>query len=523
MEAGLWKWCGRMSEPQRHPFLHGLSKHRGAPPTVVVIFGASGDLTARKLIPAVYNLGADNLLPTDFHLVGFGRKPIPDDEFRQLAQDAIKEFSRRELDEEVWGRIGANTSYVAGSYDDQAAFEKLARHIEDIEKRIGRDLQALFYISTPPSVFAPILRNLGAAGLAGKHLDQAHHAKVIIEKPFGRDLASARELNHTIRSVFAEHQVYRIDHYLGKETVQDLLVQRFANAIFEPLWNRNYIGSVQITVAEEVGVGTRGGYYEQSGCLRDMIQNHTMQLLALTAMEAPVSLDAEAIRDEKVKLLKAIQPLKLGPGGDVARAQYAAGMVDGKAVPGYLEEEGIAPDSSTETFAALRLSINNWRWQGVPFYLRSGKRMARRVSEIAINFRRPPGTLFAAGEKFDLAGNTLAFQIQPDEGLSLILNAKIPGLETRTQPVKMNFRYATTFGSNTPEAYERLVLDAMIGDGTLFIRGDEAETSWGLCTPILESWAKAGRDGLESYPAGSWGPPGSEALLTQNQHCWRQP
>jgi glucose-6-phosphate 1-dehydrogenase len=512
-----------MADSQRHPFLHGLSKHRGAPPTVVVIFGASGDLTARKLIPAVYNLGVDNLLPTDFHLVGYGRKEIPDDEFRTLAADAIKEFSRRELDDEVWGRIAGNTTYVAGGYDDPEAFVRLADHIAKIERQVGRDVQALFYISTPPSVFAPILRNLGASGLAGKHLGQPHHAKVIIEKPFGRDLASARELNGTIRSVFEEHQVYRIDHYLGKETVQDLLVQRFSNAIFEPLWNRNFIDSVQITVAEEVGVGTRGGYYEQSGALRDMIQNHTMQLLALTAMEPPVSLDAESIRDEKVKLLKAIQPLRLGPDGDVARAQYAAGMIGGKPAQGYLEEEGIAAESKAETYAALRLSINNWRWQGVPFYLRSGKRMARRVSEIAINFKRPPGTLFAESEKFNLAGNTLAFQIQPDEGLSLILNAKIPGLETRTQPVKMNFRYATTFGSNTPEAYERLVLDAMIGDGTLFIRGDEAETSWKLCTPLLESWSDAGRKGMDSYPAGSWGPASADALLAKNQHHWRQP
>jgi glucose-6-phosphate 1-dehydrogenase len=512
-----------MADTQRHPFLHGLSKHRGAPPTVVVIFGASGDLTARKLIPAVYNLGVDGLLPADFFLVGYGRKPIPDEEFRGLAADAIKEFSRRELTPEVWDRIAASTSYVAGGYDDKAAFERLAAHIAGIEKKLGREVQTLFYISTPPSVFQPILLNLGASGLAGKHLGQAHHAKVIIEKPFGRDLASARALNDTIRRVFEEHQVYRIDHYLGKETVQDMLVQRFANAIFEPLWNRNFIDSVQITVAEEVGVGTRGGYYEQSGCLRDMIQNHTMQLLALTAMEPPVSLDAESIRDEKVKLLKAIQPLALGPGGDVARAQYAAGMTGGKKVPGYLEEEGIDPHSATETFAALRFSINNWRWQGVPFYLRSGKRMARRVSEIAVNFKRPPGTLFAEGEKFNLAANTLAFQIQPDEGLSLILNGKVPGLETRTQPVKMNFRYATTFGSNTPEAYERLVLDAMVGDGTLFIRGDEALASWRLCTPILESWAAAGRDGMDRYAAGSWGPPSADALLAKKNHVWRQP
>ena len=512
-----------MAESERHPFLQGLSKHRGAPPTVVVIFGASGDLTARKLIPAVYNLSLDNLLPAEFYLVGFGRKPIPDDEFRGLATDAIKEFSRRELNPEVWGRVSQNTSYVAGGYDEKAAFDRLATAIAGIEQKIGRDVQALFYISTPPSVFAPILLNLGASGLAKKHLGTPLASKVIIEKPFGRDLTSARELNQTIRSVFDEYQVYRIDHYLGKETVQDLLVQRFANSIFEPLWNRNYIESVQITVAEEVGVEKRGGYYEQSGCLRDMIQNHTMQLLALTAMEPPVSMDAESVRDEKVKVLKAIQPLVLGPGGDVARAQYTAGMMGGKPVPGYLEEEQIAPDSATETFAAIRLSINNWRWQGVPFYLRSGKRLARRVSEIAIQFKRPPGTLFASGEQFNLAANTLSFQIQPDEGLSLILNAKIPGLETRTQPVKMSFRYSTTFGSNTPEAYERLVLDAMIGDGTLFIRGDEAETSWKLYTPVLDYWKAQGRNGMDAYAAGSWGPGSSDELLAKHNHTWRQP
>jgi glucose-6-phosphate 1-dehydrogenase len=512
-----------MAESDRHPFLQGLSKHRGAPPTVVVIFGASGDLTARRLIPAVYNLAFDNLLPADFFLVGFGRSEISDEKFRDLAAKAVREFSRRKLQEDVWARIASQTTYVAGGYDEREAFDRLAAHIAEMEKKLGRELQPLFYISTPPSVFKPILVNLGASGLASRYLGQPHHAKVIIEKPFGRDLSSAQELNAGIRAHFAENQVYRIDHYLGKETVQDLLVQRFANAIFEPLWNRNFISSVQITVAEEVGVGSRAGYYEQSGCLRDMIQNHTMQLLALTAMEPPVSLEAESIRDEKVKVLKAIQPLSADCGGEVARAQYTAGMIAGIAVPGYLEEPGISPQSTTETFAAVRLSISNWRWQGVPFYLRSGKRFARRVSEIAIQFRRPPGTLFAEGDRFDLAVNTLAFQIQPDEGSSLVLNGKIPGLETRTQPVKMSFRYATTFGSNTPEAYERLVLDAMIGDGTLFIRGDEAETSWKLYTPVLDFWRGKGPDCMDSYPAGSWGPKSADSLLARDGNLWRQP
>jgi glucose-6-phosphate 1-dehydrogenase len=508
---------------ERHPFLHGLSKHRGAPPTVVVIFGASGDLTARKLIPAIYNLACDGLLPADFHLIGYGRKPIPDSEFQAIAADAIKEFSRRELRDDVWPELARRTSYVSGGYDEKPAFDRLAERIAGLEKEIGQELQSLFYISTPPSVFAPIIQNLGASGLASRYLGRRHQSKVIIEKPFGKDLASAVSLNRSLTAVFDEPQVFRIDHYLGKETVQDLLVQRFANAIFEPIWNRNFVESVQITVAEEVGVGSRAGYYEQSGALRDMIQNHTMQLLALTAMEPPVSMDAESVRDEKVKVLKAIQPLRLDAQSDVARAQYSEGVIGGKAAQGYLSEQDVAANSGTETYAALRLSINNWRWHGVPFYLRSGKRMARRVTEIAIRFKRAPGNLFAEPERFQLAANTLAFQIQPDEGMSMILNAKIPGLETRTQPVKMNFKYATTFGSNTPEAYERLVLDAMIGDGTLFIRGDETERSWQLVTPILEHWKSQGRDGLDSYAAGSWGPKSADALLAANGHEWRQP
>lgn len=511
-------------DTDRHPFLQGLSRHRGAPPTVIVIFGASGDLTARKLVPAIYNLGLDNLLPSDFYLIGFGRKPIEDAAFRQMLQADIEEYSRRPLHADFWTNLSQKIRYHAGEYDQVDAYKALGAQINTLEKTLGRDLQLLFYISTPPTVFKPILENLGASGLAGRNAGTALASKIIIEKPFGRDLDSAGDLNSVIRQQFQESQVYRIDHYLGKETVQDLLVQRFANSIFEPIWNFRYVESIQITVAEDLGVGTRAGYYDQSGALRDMIQNHTMQLLSLVTMEPPVSLSTEDIRDEKVKLLKAIQPVDLNPeSGDVVRAQYAEGLLGGQRVPGYLQEAGIPGDSSTETYAAIRLFINNWRWQGVPIYLRSGKRMARRVSEIAVQFRRPPGVLFSDTTRFDLAPNTMVLQIQPDEGTTLLMNSKIPGLETRTQPVKMHFRYATTFGSNTPEAYERLILDAMSGDGTLFIRGDETETSWGIFTPILDFWKASGRRGLESYASGSWGPVAADRLLWERRHEWRRP
>ena len=513
-----------LNDASRHPFLEGLSKHRGAPPTVMVIFGASGDLAARKLIPAIFNLGVDNLLPGDFHLIGYGRRKMSDADFRAEMDAAIELHSRRPLDPAIWERVREAMSYQQGGYDDAQAFEALAKRIAEIESTLGREVQRLFYISTPPSVFEPIIENLGRSGLAKAHLHTPHASKVIIEKPFGHDLATAQALNASIQEVFEESQVYRIDHYLGKETVQDLLVQRFANSIFEPMWNREHVNNVQITVAESLGVGSRGGYYDTSGALRDMIQNHTMQLLALTAMEPPVSLDPESIRDEKVKVLKAIQPLNLnatGVGADVVRARYSEGIVNGDPVIGYMDESGIPADSNTETYAALRLSINNWRWKGVPFYIRSGKRMARRASEIAVQFKRPPGILFSEGDKFNVAPNTMVIRIQPDEGVTLVLNSKVPGLETRTQPVKMHFRYAATYGSNTPEAYERLILDAMIGDGTLFIRGDETEASWKLITPILEHWKASGNEGMESYTAGSWGPDASDAMLKDGGNTWR--
>ena len=506
---------------KRHPFLEGLSSHRGVPSTIIVIFGASGDLTARKLMPALYNLGSDNLLPADFSFIGYGRSELTDDDFRRSMKKGIESFSRRSLDEKLWENLSQGIRFHVGGYDDVEAFLGLGEKIKEIEKQTGREMQVLFYVSTPPNAFASILRNLGTSGLAKRYAGTQLASKVVIEKPFGHDLVSARQLNDVISSYFDERQVFRIDHYLGKETVQSLLVQRFANAIFEPIWNRRYVECVQITVSESIGVGSRAGYYDQSGALRDMIQNHVMQLLALIAMEPPVSLDPESIRDEKVKVLKAIQPLLLeGEESDVVRGRYVEGLVDGEKAIGYLEENGVPVDSQTETFVALRLSINNWRWKGVPFYLRSGKRMARRASEIAVQFKCPPGILFGEKDKFDVGPNVMVLRIQPDEGLALVLNSKVPGLETRTQPVKMNFGYATTFGSNTPEAYERLILDAMMGDGTLFIRGDETEVSWNLFTPILDHWAESVRE-PENYLAGSWGPVASDALLHCADHEWR--
>lgn len=510
-----------MSDSDRHPFLSGLSKHRGARPTCLVIFGASGDLAARKLLPALYNLAVDNLLPADFHLIGFGRKPIPDAEFRTTASADIGKFSRREFRADIWKRISDLMTYQAGGYDEPAAYVGLKEKITAAEKAAGRSLQVVFYVSTPPTVFEAILENLGRSGLAARGLGTPLESKVIIEKPFGKDLASAVQLNSVAARNFQEPQIYRIDHYLGKETVQDLLVQRFANPIFEPLWNRRHVDNVQITVAEELGVGTRGGYYDHSGATRDMLQNHTMQLLALTAMDQPSSLSAEHIRNEKVKLLEAIQPLRLGTGGDVVRAQYSEGLSAGERVPGYLAEKDIPATSGTETFCALRLAIDNSRWAGVPFYMRSGKRLARRVSEIAVQFKQPVSGLFAGDDRYDLGPNRLVIQIQPDEGMTLVLNSKVPGLEPRTQPVRLSFRYATTYGSNTPEAYERLILDCVVSDRTLFIRGDETEASWRLFTPLLQSWEAAGRTGLAAYAAGSWGPAEGDALLAAHGHAWR--
>lgn len=497
------------------------SSINSTPPTIVVIFGASGDLTARKLAPAIFNLSMDSLLPSHCYLIGYGRKEISDIEFKNYIKESTEKHSRRKISEQTWKSIEENVSFQAGSYDNLEDFHSLSAQIDSIEKKLDQAIQCLFYISTPPTVFKPILENLGKSGLAKRHRNKQVESKVIIEKPFGRDLASANDLNAIINRRFAETQVFRIDHYLGKETVQSLLVQRFANSIFEPIWNRNYVSSVQITVSENLGVGSRGGYYDRSGALRDMIQNHVMQLLALTAMEPPSSLDPESIRNEKVKALQALKPLVVsGDNAEIVRGVYSQGLVDGEKAIGYLQEEGIPQDSITETYASLCLQMENWRWKGVPFYLRSGKRLAMKASEIVVQFKRPPEILFGKDAKYALSPNLLVIRIQPNEGITLYLNSKTPGLETRLQPIELAFGYETTFGSNTPEAYERLILDALNGDGTLFIRGDEAETSWGLLSPVLDYWQDQRSKGLESYAAGTWGPISANKLLLSRGHEW---
>ncbi len=505
----------------KSPTSNLLENEANSPSTILVIFGASGDLTARKLAPAIFNLSLDGLLPSECFLIGYGRQRMSDDEFKAYLKDSLDAHSRRRIEGKAWEQLERKISFQAGSYDDPKSFEELKLKIEGIEKQLGQPMQCLFYVSTPPGVFKPILENLGKSGLAKRHSQKQFESKVIIEKPFGRDLESARELNEVINRRFEETQVFRIDHYLGKETVQSLLVQRFANSIFEPIWNRNYVSCVQITVSEDLGVGSRGGYYDRSGALRDMMQNHVMQLLALTAMEPPSSLDPEAIRDEKVKALQAIKPLVLGgENSEVVRGVYTQGLVHGEKAEGYLAEKGIPENSFTETYAALCLHIENWRWKGVPFYLRSGKRLATKASEISVQFKRPPEILFGLDERFSLSPNLLVIRIQPNEGITLYLNSKTPGLETKLQPIELAFGYECTFGSNTPEAYERLILDALNGDGTLFIRGDDTESSWGLMSPILEYWQERKTRGLENYAAGTWGPLAADKLLLARGHEW---
>jgi glucose-6-phosphate 1-dehydrogenase len=510
-------------EPQlqpENPLVEGLERLPVAP-TTLVIFGATGDLAKRKLLPALYNLAHEGALPERFHLVGVSRKEKEHEDYREECEQAIRQFSRRTPDKDVLKGLLEDIKYVPGEFDEDSVYADIGQVLDEFEKNAGEKLNRAFYLSTAPSFFPLIVQKLGEHGLA-RDEDPTHPAevRVIIEKPFGTSLQEALELNREVLGVFEEAQVFRIDHYLGKETVQNMMAFRFANGMFEPLWNRNYIDHVQITAAEDIGIGSRAGYYDHAGALRDLIQNHMLQLLCHVAMEPPVSFTAEEVRNEKVKVLHAIHEPKLGEIGEIAmRAQYAAGHSGGEDVPGYLQEQGVREGSITETFAALRLEVDNWRWAGVPFYLRAGKRLARKITEIAVTLKPVPHLAFSQDGSLGVKPNQLVLTLQPNEGVTLQLGAKIPGSQMRIRSVNMEFLYGTSFMSQSPEAYERLIMDAMRGDPTLFTRNDEVEAQWRICDPILQAWADTPGP-LVQYKAGSQGPQEADALLLDDHH-WR--
>ena len=501
-----------------------LDTRRKAPePCALVIFGASGDLTARKLIPALYHLFLLDQLPKPFRVIGFARRDKSDEAWRLELFEALKAYSGKDLDISRWADFAGKIDYCQGDFDDPQAYKRLAARIGQATEELLRH-NLIFYLATAPTQFAPITAQLADSGLLKKEEQPGGWQRLVVEKPFGRDLASAQQLNGELARFTSEKQVFRIDHYLGKETVQNILMFRFSNSIFEPLWNRQVIDHVQITVAEQLGVGQRGGYYEDSGALRDMVQNHLLQVLALVTMEPPVSLQAEDVRDEKVKLLQSIRTPDCGNIDFCAvRGQYAQGTIDGKPVPGYQQEPRVGAQSNTETFMALRLLIDNWRWSGVPFYLRTGKRLPASASEVRIQFRPTPNVLFAAQCGPRLDANALILRLQPDEGISLRFNGKVPGASLEIRPVKMDFNYQSVFKAYSPQAYERLLLEIMAGDSTLFIRRDETEAAWRVADPIRQAWAGKPLDPTEFYPAGTWGPPGADELLTRHGHRWRLP
>ena len=493
-----------------------------AEPCSIVIFGASGDLTARKLIPALYHLFKEKQMPVAFRVVGFARREKTDESWRQELRIALDQFSRtKPVDETVWREFAANLVYCQGDLTDAGAYQKLECLLTGFGSGPLRE-NLLFYLAISPSQFGEVVEHVHRAGLLNK--DGAAWQRIVVEKPFGHDLNSAHALNNELTRFAHERQVFRIDHYLGKETVQNILMFRFSNSIFERLWNRESVDHVQITVSEKLGVGGRGGYYEEAGALRDMVQNHMLQVLALITMEPPVSLEAEAIRDEKVKLLKSIRPLRSDEVlRQVVRGQYFAGMVGGESRPGYRQEIKVRPDSHVETFVALKLFIDNWRWSGVPFYLRTGKNLPMSASEVRIQFRSTPNVLFAAqcGERLD--SNALTLRLQPNEGISLRFNGKVPGTSLAVRPVRMHFSYDSEFGAYTPEAYERLLLEAMVGDATLFIRRDEVETAWQIVDSIRAGWEGKALTNREFYAAGTWGPIAAEELLARAGHAWHEP
>jgi glucose-6-phosphate 1-dehydrogenase len=513
-------------------------------PCVLVIFGAAGDLSWRKLIPALYNLNVDGVLPANFAVVGFGlgSEGDPEEWMRARARDGVTRFSRRPIVDDHWQDFARALFYVTGSFNDARAYAQLKARLEAVDEQFGVPGSYVFYLAVPPAVVATCVEHLNAVGLVHDPHERMSFTRIIVEKPIGRDLDSARQENVSLASAFAENQIYRIDHYLGKETVQNLLVLRFANSIFEPLWNQKYIDHVQITVAEEEGLthrdpktdevtGSRIGYYEGVGALRDMVQNHILQVLCLTAMEPPWSLDADVIRDAKMGVLSCLRPLtREDVLKTVVRAQYIGGDVRGQQVPGYRHEvreyfasrkEAIPPESSTETFVAMRLFIDNWRWADVPFYIRTGKRMPKRISEVAIQFKNVPQILFNAHPEVPLDPTVLALRVQPEEGISVRIASKLPGPRVKIYPVRMEFNYSSSYGETTPEAYERLLLDVMAGDATLFMRRDAVEAAWSFVMPILDAWS-SGRDRfLPEYRAGTWGPLEADRLIEADNRTWR--
>jgi glucose-6-phosphate 1-dehydrogenase len=499
--------------PHENPLRAGLRVGGASVPTVFVIFGATGDLAQRKLLPAIYNLAVRGLLPPRFAVVGYARTEMTDEEYRNFAKAAIESHSRTPIDEHFWPAFAGLLRYQPGGFDDDAHFHALAEMLERVDAEHGTEGNRVYYLSTPSSFFPVIVQRMGAAKLNRP----PGFARVVIEKPFGHDLQSAQELAEIVHRPFKERQIYRIDHYLGKETVQNIFAFRFANAIFEPVWNNSYVDHVQITVAESIGVEHRAQFYEETGVVRDIVQNHLLQVLALVAMEPPAAFDADPVRDEKTKLLRAMRPMTFE---NTVRGQYAKGYVTGAPADAYTEEPGVPAGSTTATFVAAKLEIDNWRWAGTPFYVRAGKRLAKRVTEIAVQFRRPPHLPFSADAAEHLEANSLVLRIQPDEGISLRFGAKAPTPTLSIRSVNMDFQYGSAFLADVPEAYETLILDAIRGDGTLFTRQDGVERSWEICDPLLEQWL-SGQPQL--YEAGSWGPDAADELLSRDGRRWRRP
>jgi glucose-6-phosphate 1-dehydrogenase len=506
-----------------NPLRHGRRMRRVPEPCVIVIFGGSGDLTRRKLAPALFNLSRQRLLPGGFAILGLSRSGMSDDDYRAKFREWVDHSEEAPPPQpETWNPFASRIHYLAADYHQASTYQQLSELLASYDRRHATEGNRLFYLATPPDDYASIVRNLGAAGLARGAPDGSTWTRIIVEKPFGRDLASACALNQEISKVFQENQVYRIDHYLGKETVQNLLVFRFANTIFEPLWNRRYVDNVQITAAENIGIGSRGAYYEQAGAVRDMIQNHVLQLLTLVAMEPPPDFEPNSVRDEKAKVLRSIRPAAPEEVKTVAvRGQYGPGFIAGKQAPGYRQEQAVSPESGVETFAAIKFTVENWRWAGVPFYVRSGKNLAKRVTEIAVIFRPTPHFIFRQDQSARPDSNVLALRIQPDEGITLKFFGKLPGQAVNIRPVNMDFRYGSTFGLHLPSAYERLLLDCMLGDPTLFDRIDSVLASWKLVQPFLDAWGSEGPESLPIYSSGSWGPEQAELLAAKDERRWR--